>query len=92
MEKKCCLIRNLNLSEMQCEWSVRTKEKCSSKHANFPSRQTNININLWVVVVEGSILMFWAGVCNVTQEPLPFTTPCSAAILLPCYFEICVQQ
>ena len=40
-------------------------------HVNFPSRQTNININFCVVVVS-----------NVTQEPLAFTTPCSAAILL----------
>ena len=30
----------------------------------------------------GSTLMFWAGLSNVTQEPLAFTTPCSAAILL----------
>ena len=67
-------------------------------HANFPSRQTNININFWLVAVvvvvvvgmggggggggRGSTLMFWAGLSNVTQEPLAFTTPCSAAILL----------
>ena len=39
-------------------------------HANFPSRQTNINININFCVV----------VSNVAQEPLAFTTPCSAAI------------
>ena len=31
----------------------------------------------------GGSLGFWAGVSNVTQEPLAFTTPCSAEILLP---------
>lgn len=30
-----------------------------------------------------STLIFWAGVSNVSQESLAFTTPCSAAILLP---------
>ena len=31
----------------------------------------------------GSGVIFWTGVSNVTQEPLAFTTPCSATILLP---------
>ena len=31
----------------------------------------------------GFNLGFWAGVSDVTQESLAFTTPCSAAILLP---------
>ena len=31
----------------------------------------------------GSILIFWTGVSNLTQELLAFTTPCSAAILPP---------
>ena len=31
----------------------------------------------------GGTLIFWAGVANVTQEPLAFTTPCSTAILIP---------
>ena len=55
-------------------------------HANFPSRQTNININFWVGEWGGSSLIFWAGMSNVTQEPLAFTSPCSAAILLPWLF------
>ena len=52
LKKKCCLIRNLNYS---LDWkAVRKvcklvqKEKCSRMHADFPSRQTNININFWV--------------------------------------------
>jgi len=28
-------------------------------------------------------MICWAGVSSVTQEPLAFTTPCSAAILPP---------
>ena len=38
-------------------------------HANFPTRQTNRNF--WVVVKRrvGSILVYWAEVSNVTQEP-----------------------
>jgi len=28
-------------------------------------------------------MICWTGVSSVTQEPLAFTTPCSAAILLP---------
>jgi len=30
-------------------------------------------------------MICWAGVSSVTQEPLAFTTPCSAAILHPSY-------
>ena len=61
------------------------KEKIFLNDANCPTRQTNSNF--WVVVRRGGggggTLGFWAGVSNVTQEPLAFTTPCSAAILLP---------
>ena len=54
LKKKCCLIRNLTCS---LEWNavrkvctLGQKEKCYWMHANFPSRQTNININFWVMV------------------------------------------
>ena len=87
LKKNCSLMRNLNYSLV---WkAVRNvcshkKKKCSWMFANFPSRQTNININFWVLVEGWSTLVFWAGVSNLTQEPLAFTIPCSAAaILLP---------
>jgi len=39
-------------------------------HANFPSRQTNINIKIWGG--EEYSMIFLAGVSSVTQEPLAF--------------------
>ena len=62
-------------------------------HANFSSRQTNININFWVVGDGGGRKHsdFWAAASNVTL--LAFTTPCLAAILLsPLFCNICATK
>ena len=56
----------------------------------FPaSRPTSTSISewwWWWGRGEGSSLIFWSGLSNMIQEPLAFTTPCSAAILLPQLF------
>ena len=61
-------------------------------HANFPSWQTNINF--WVVVGEGggSTLIFWAGVSNMTQEPLLLSLHVQLPFYYTSYFVIHVQQ
>ena len=79
------------LSEMQRKRSVRTKRKMFLNACKF-SQQADQHQHKLLGVVEGreeggrKYSDFWAGVSNVTQEPLPFTTPCSAAILLPLLF------
>ena len=64
-----------------------------------PGRQTSITLSgCGGGAGEGEYsLRFWAGVSSVTQEPLAFTTQCSAAVLPPLpfwayVFVICVQQ
>jgi len=71
LEKKCCLVRNLTYS---LEWNA-MKKVCKLVRPEymeiFPAdRQRVLN-------------EFLVGVSSVTQEPLSFTTPCSAAILPP---------
>ena len=86
LKKKCCLIRNLNYS---LEWNA-VRKVCSHKKKNILewckfSHQADQQQLLGggKEGEGGGTLGFWAGVSNVTQEPLAFTTPCSAAILLP---------
>ena len=89
LKKKCRLIRNLNYSLDAVKKVCKLAQK---KHVLecmqiFPaSRPTSTSISewwWWWGRGEGSSLIFWSGVSNMIQEPLAFTTPCSAAILLP---------
>ena len=88
LKKKFCLFEMLTmaLSEMQWERSLSLckKKKVLECMQILISQQADQHWHQnWLG--EGSTLsmIFWAGVSNVTQEPLAFATPCSAAILLP---------
>ena len=79
------------LSEMQRKRSVRTKRKMFLNACKF-SQQADQHQHKFLGGVEEreeggrKYSDFWAGVSNVTQEPLAFTTPCSAAIPLHLLF------
>jgi len=83
LEKKCCLIRNLTYS---LEWAamrkvcklVRKEKKVLEYMLIFQAgRQTSTSRSGWGEY----FIIFWAGGSSVTQQP--FTSPCSAAMLLP---------
>ena len=67
---------------------LESRLEMSKSHANVVSFDENVSylltsMNLIYERNEHFFMSFWAGASNVTQEPLAFTTPCSAAILPP---------